>query len=502
MDPTLSKQELLKALSHEKLLKQKAVRATQLLQKELLQTRRELKEQTLQAQARHIQLEFLTSVSAISLKDGSLNETLQALTDVGASFLSSPLALHLVVEKDQARLAYACGGLEQSLQQGIAQGLKIQAMRTLLEESAFESCIAQIQDFKTQAWPEALKFEFLLLFPIYLEPNLHSLILFLFPDIDAVDISKLQSMETARSVVCTSLIRRQAELSLADQLQQVQAAYQELGKTKEQLVHSEKMASIGQLAAGVAHEINNPLGFVLSNIEILDDYMAAYQELIKKYKALDEVSGESNSAISVYLQEIDNYKQEEDIDFIQKDAFNVMGATKDGLIRVKDIVAGLRSFARQDAKEYDHIDINLCIQQAIRMYESQYKHQCETELALNSSKLIFGTQGQLEQVLLNMFVNAAQAMPQGGTLTVRTEDKGTHVVVEIEDTGCGISEEDQKQLFNPFFTTKAVGEGTGLGLSISYGILEKHQAEISVRSQVGEGTCFSLVFPESEYQDA
>ena len=257
---------------------------------------------------------------------------------------------------------------------------------------------------------------------------------------------------------------------------------EQLSKARTQLEQSEKMASLGQLAAGVAHEINNPVGFVRSNLETLEQYL---EDLLAFVAALDPKASEINAL-----------KDEYDIAFLLEDTQDIITTNLGGLDRISEIVQGLKSFSHQGDSEARQVDLVHVVQAALSVAnnELKYKHTVVNQLP-DTPLNTMGKAGQLQQVFINLFVNASHAMADGGTLTITAQQSDSDIVIAVTDTGSGMSQDTQQQLFNPFYTTKAVGEGTGLGLSISYSIIEAHYGKIWVKSALGEGTTFYVSFP-------
>ncbi|MDA8622380.1 ATP-binding protein, partial [Psychrosphaera sp.] len=288
-------------------------------------------------------------------------------------------------------------------------------------------------------------------------------------------------------MLAVAVQRQMATVNLGNRFKELEKAHRKLDDTQRQLIQSERMASVGQLAAGVAHEINNPIGFVISNYETLTEYVDVLNSLLENIPNLEN----DDSA----LKKINAIWQEEDVDFIMSDIESLLSASKSGLKRVQDIVAGLKSFSHSDASSYSPISLNDCIEDSIQLVWNELKYNCEVVKTLADTSQIKANFGQIEQVIVNMLINAKHAMEEGGTITIKTWQVNEEVIVTISDTGTGISEKNQEKLFTPFFTTKPVGVGTGLGLSISYGILQDHGADISVESQLGVGTTFKIVFP-------
>ncbi|MCP5349745.1 MAG: histidine kinase [Oceanospirillaceae bacterium] len=258
-----------------------------------------------------------------------------------------------------------------------------------------------------------------------------------------------------------------------------------------QLVQSEKMASIGQLAAGVAHEINNPVGFVLSNMGTIKEYGVS---IFRAFEAYDNFVANPSDEIRVKL---DAVLKKEDVEFIREDMVSIIRDSEEGLIRVRDIVSNLKSFARADSEDNQLFDINECVENTLKVIWNELKYQTKVvkELSDHLPK-ISGQSNQIGQVVMNLLINAKQAMEGAdGEINVRTFLEDGRVCVSVADNGKGIPEHIIKKIFDPFFTTKPVGVGTGLGLSISYGIIEKHHGEIDLHSVVGQGTTFIVRLP-------
>ncbi len=273
-------------------------------------------------------------------------------------------------------------------------------------------------------------------------------------------------------------------------LSTIQYQFDELKKTQSQLVQSEKMASLGQLAAGVAHEINNPIGFVISNVSTLAEYNEALHEFA------EHTINYLNAPNDNVKQKILDIAKKEDILFIVDDISTIVNDAQEGLGRVKDIVANLKQFARTDEEQSEAFDLNENIENTIKVAWNELKYKVNLVKDFKADlPLVFGHPGKINQVILNMLVNAAQAIEGEGEIKLRTQAVDKYVRLDIEDNGCGMSDEVKAKIFDPFFTTKPVNVGTGLGLSISYGIIEEQGGRIEVVSEIGEGTCFKIYLP-------
>lgn len=261
-----------------------------------------------------------------------------------------------------------------------------------------------------------------------------------------------------------------------------------LGRLQAQIVHSEKMASLGQLAAGVAHELNNPAGFIFGNMEILNGCAPGLERLLKLY--------ESASLPAAEEAEVARIKDEIDYENTLRELGSIIADCLDGAERIRDVVQNLRTFSHLDEADFKKVNVHEGLDATIRLL-SRFYESGHVELQRDYAELppVDCYAGQLNQVWMNLLDNAAQAVKNGGEVRVATRREGQSVVVSVSDTGHGIAPEHLKHVFDPFFTTKPVGEGTGLGLSVTYGIVERHGGTIKVESHPGQGTTFTVRIP-------
>jgi two-component system NtrC family sensor kinase len=268
-----------------------------------------------------------------------------------------------------------------------------------------------------------------------------------------------------------------------------------------QLLQSEKMASVGQLAAGVAHEINNPTGFVSSNLKTLSDYQKDLSRLIVEYRTLVSTLVDQASASGVpnmlaeQARDIVALENEIDIGFILKDIPDLIEESREGTERIKKIVMDLKDFAHPGMDKTCEVDINHGIESTLNVVWNELKYNATVTKDLSDLPKIKGYPQQLNQVFMNILVNAGQAIPEKGEIQIRTRASDGHVEIRIQDTGTGISPENLKKIFDPFFTTKEIGKGTGLGLHVVHSIVEKHKGTVEVTSEVGRGTTFTISLP-------
>lgn len=276
---------------------------------------------------------------------------------------------------------------------------------------------------------------------------------------------------------------------LTEQNSALERANLDLKAMQSQMIQQEKMSSIGQLAAGVAHEINNPIGFISSNLNTL----RRYAERLNVYiSAVDSSMMLLPDDIRTRLEEA---RKENKIDYLLADIEALVSESLDGADRVKSIVKDLKSFSHVDEAESRMADINAGIDSTINIVWNELKYKATVERDYGDLPQTLCNLGQLNQVFMNMLVNAAHAIEKQGVISVRTWADSQDIFVRISDTGAGIPPDKLQKIFEPFFTTKEVGKGTGLGLSIAYDIVKRHNGEISVESTVGVGTTFTIRIP-------
>jgi PAS domain S-box-containing protein len=275
---------------------------------------------------------------------------------------------------------------------------------------------------------------------------------------------------------------------------ELEKAYSELKSAQSQILQQEKMASIGQLAAGIAHEINNPVGFIMSNLNSLQKYCDRFVDFIKMQEdTIKEISPPEKK--NELLNSLKDYKKSQKIDYMMEDVQNLIKESIEGAERVKRIVQDLKSFSRVDEAEFKTADINAGIESTINIVWNELKYKATLNKEYGDIPLTKCNPGQLNQVFMNILVNSAQAIEKKGEIHIKTWHDDKDIYISFSDTGCGIPKENINRIFEPFFTTKEVGKGTGLGLSIAYDIVKKHKGEITVQSEVGKGTTFLIKIP-------
>lgn len=304
------------------------------------------------------------------------------------------------------------------------------------------------------------------------------------------------------------LARAKAELlletrsrDLYDSKSELEEAYEQLKSQQSQLLHQEKLASIGQLAAGVAHEINNPVGFIKSNLSSLKQYSNDLFELISIYRLqFNDIKNNINNdkGAMIFIDQIDSLEESIDLPYLMEDIPNLINESLSGSERIIKIVSALRTFSRVDSEIKEIVDVNKCIKDTIKLVKNEIKFKAELKLDLGNIPQTMGFPGGIGQVFLNLLLNASQAIPKFGEIKVSTACNENKIIIRVQDNGEGIKEDVKNKIFNAFYTTKSVGVGTGLGLSISAGIIDQHDGDIKVESEIGKGTTFIISIPVLE----
>lgn len=272
---------------------------------------------------------------------------------------------------------------------------------------------------------------------------------------------------------------------------ELNSANNRLEEAQGQLLQSEKMASIGQLAAGVAHEINNPVGYINSNLRTLQEYVMSLFRLLDAYAEAEPMLEHAPEVKKC----IDQMKQTVDLEYLKADIIDLLRESDEGITRVRKIIKDLREFSHVDSSEWQWADLHQGLESTLNIVHNELKYKAEVIKRYGEIPLVECIPSQINQVFMNLLVNAAQAIDVQGKITITTGNDGREAWIDIQDTGKGISAEHIGRVFEPFFTTKPVGKGTGLGLSLSWNIVRKHAGRLEVQSQLGEGTTFRITLP-------
>jgi signal transduction histidine kinase len=280
--------------------------------------------------------------------------------------------------------------------------------------------------------------------------------------------------------------------ALLREKEEQQTLIKQLEAAHNQLLQSEKLASIGQLAAGIAHEINNPIGYIFSNFGTLENYLSQLFELLAVYEHAEAAIQPAQAA-----KELQTKREAMDLDFLKEDIPVLMRESKEGIVRVRKIVQDLKDFSHVDARtDWQFVNLNQGIESTLNVINNEIKYKADLVKDLADIPAVQCLPSQINQVVMNLVVNAAHAIgSERGSITVRTSSDDAWARIQVSDNGCGISAEVLPRIFEPFYTTKSIGKGTGLGLSLSYGIVQKHHGTIEVETKPGKGSTFTVSLP-------
>ena len=305
------------------------------------------------------------------------------------------------------------------------------------------------------------------------------------------DISERKLVEEQRITYQENLEKKNKEIN---------EALEKTKRMQNQLVQSEKMASLGALISGIGHEINNPLAFVSSNLNRFEEYFSDLFSLIAKWKSFEDKLRSSNQ-FTDELNEIDSFEEDIDFKFIRSDYEELMSHNLEGIDRIKKIVHQLRGFSHMSDDNAMEADINLAIEETLTLIWSELKYKATVIKKFGNIPMVECHIGEIKQIFMNLLVNAAQAIETKGEIIIETEKGDNVVTIKISDTGKGMTQEIKRKIFDPFFTTKPIGKGTGLGLWICMSIIQKHHGNIEAESQEGKGSTFKITLPITEERE-
>ncbi|MBA6304518.1 sensor histidine kinase [Colwellia sp. MB02u-14] len=454
--------------------------------RELYETNQSLQASLVNAKKKQAELEFLAKASDDVISKLSMTELMLNTVELTGNFFSAEYGFFLVTK------------LGSTVDFNNTQLWNKETGWSLNQEFllAYMEYLPLAQDAVYQSWsvvPIPLKekgqlagFNWLVYFNIQLHNEQKVWITFL-SRAEYLDKESLFVLDTAKGHLLSSIRRRLNDVQMIENKSKLNDSVTSLERAKGQLMQYEKMALLGQLSAGVAHEINNPIAFIRSNMEILLDDLKVYNALYR------DIKHHLSEHHSLNLESFEQFISEADIDYIATDAFSLLRSNIDGIDRVRDIVDSLKTFSHSGKTAFCEMSIVGCIEGALKVSSLRYNHNIENELT-DYLPFIMGNKGQLQQVFVNLFVNASYAMDNDGVLSITGRETDDSLIIRVSDTGSGMDKKILKQLFTPFFTTKPVGEGTGLGLSVSFAIIEAHDATITVKSIEGVGTTFEISF--------
>lgn len=298
-------------------------------------------------------------------------------------------------------------------------------------------------------------------------------------------VESYNSMANALQKLYSSL-----ESEVEERTEQLKDAYKDLQNAQAMMVHSEKMKSLGEMVAGITHEINNPINFIYGNLTHLKKYSGDLIDVIDKYGEYDwELS-------SAHKNEVMAMKKEMDYTFLKEDLPELIKSCQEGADRAKNIILDLKNFSRMEEAVLSNVDLKKEINTTIGILQSKFKQRIKIHKRFEDNlPAVEAYGGQINQVFMNILDNASYAIKETGNVWIDVKKSGENVVISFKDDGCGMEEKTIKKIFDPFFTTKPIGHGTGLGMSISYKVIKKHGGDIKIQSKVGEGTIFTITLP-------
>jgi len=352
-------------------------------------------------------------------------------------------------------------------------------------------------DAQTRQRVDMLGVTSMICMPMVMEQKLQGVIQIATRDTRFFDDDKIGILTQMANELAVGIARQRLRDALEESNRQLLKKHQELENATLQLLQNEKMASIGQLAAGIAHEINNPMGFINANLNVLEDYrrelkelFTAYDQMLAKFTTRNLDRNEAE-----LLRNLKTLAGRIKADELFNDFQSLIRESREGAERVKKIILNLGEFSHPDRGKLEYADLNAGLDSTLNIVWNELKYKAEVKKEYSELPKIRCYPQEMNQVFMNLLVNAAQAIPEKGEIRIKTWREDGHVMISIADTGTGIPGENLKKIFDPFFTTKEVGKGTGLGLSISYGIVKKHNGEITVNSEPGKGATFTVRLP-------
>jgi two-component system, NtrC family, sensor kinase len=316
-------------------------------------------------------------------------------------------------------------------------------------------------------------------------------------EISAAVLPEPESGTYAMVVINDISEHKENQSTLLKAFENLEAVNRSLEKAHSQLLQSEKLAAVGQLAAGMAHEINNPIGFVSSNLGSLDKYVSALLRLIDHYEILENDGG----ILPERMEALNILKKSIEFQYIREDVPELLHESRLGVERIRKIVKSLKDFSHEDSEyQWAETELHRCLDATLDVVRSEFENKCEIHCDYGEIPLVYCLASEINQVFMSVLLNAAQAIEDHGDVHIRTRVDGTRVVIEISDTGCGIPPEIQRRIFDPFFTTKPIGQGSGLGLSEAYGTVQRHGGSIEIDSAPGKGTTVRIFLPVRPYE--
>tara|TARA_R110002012_G_scaffold318732_1_gene537626 strand:- start:185 stop:2056 length:1872 start_codon:yes stop_codon:yes gene_type:complete len=450
---------------------------------------------------------MLMCMSQFSRSSESVAELLKIFSSTLSALCYSSCCLHIkILEHDRGSIEY-CDSEAPALIDAFNRALHLPALPDFLKKTLDE------KQPQINLIPEEIELGHVeeklnvaigsyLTFPIVAYSKALYLLMFFVSDeqMDKVSMKQINVINKASEQLTLLLERRQAEHSLKRQYKRLKETLVDLKTAKQELQHKEKMASIGQMAAGIAHEINNPLAYVMTNFLCMDDYLKSIMQLQSlQSEFLASIDIGRDHKITELRNNIAKFEQDEGMEFILEDIRCVISESHSGLKRVKDIITDLKSFTYSQSSELEVCDLTQVLDDTLKVLSYDLNGKITVEKDLEDLPSFMAHNGLMQQVFTNLIKNAAQALTeaqvQNPKICIKTQRCDGFVQISVKDNGPGIPKEAQEKIFEPFYTTKSVGEGTGLGLSVTFNIIKKLAGTISINSEVNQFTEFTMLFP-------
>ena len=450
--------------------------------------------------------EMLMCMTRFSRSDEGVTTLVKAFSSTLAGLCRASAFLHIQPNMEGRWLLGHTEGLPNEAETSMKQALNQTSLPFCLQH-ALDEKRPQINlldndtglQAVTQSLPERIGSYFS--FPLVVYGHVICVMLYLIPEaeMECVSMKQINIINKAAEQLTILLERKQAESSLKKQYKRLKSTMLELKSAREELEHSEKMASIGRMAAGIAHEINNPLSFVIANISSMDGYLESIMKLqAMQAELLSSIDHEQDQQAAQLKQNISLFEEEEDMPFVLEDIRAVVDDSFQGLQRVKNIITDLRTFTYHQA-EKQACDVSSVVEETLKVLRYDLDSSIEIRQSLEVPAAFQSHPGLLGQVFTNLIKNAIQALASAQTpqplIEISGQQKGQEVLLVVSDNGPGIPKDKHSKVFEPFFTTKPVGEGTGLGLSVTFNIVKKLGGHLSFESKEGKGVTFTMTFP-------
>ncbi|WP_166422365.1 ATP-binding protein [Paraglaciecola sp. 20A4] len=454
---------------------------------------------------------MLMCISQFSRGTESVADLLKAFSSSLTALCYSSCCLHIKIQAhDQGHISY-CDYEKSDLVDNFNQVLGLPALPDYLKKTLDE------QQPQINLLPEEINLDRIeqklgekigsyLTFPIVAyNKTLYLLMYFVSQEqMDKVSMKQINVINKASEQLTLLLERRQAEYSLKRQYKRLKETLVDLKTAKQELQHKEKMASIGQMAAGIAHEINNPLAYVMTNFTCMDEYLKSIMQLQGlQSEFLASIDIGRDQKITELRNNISKFEKDEGMAFILEDIRSVIAESHSGLKRVRDIITDLKSFTYSQSTELEVCDLTQVIDDTLKLLSYDLDDTIKVEKNLEDLPTFMAHNGLMQQVFTNLIKNAAQALSEAKIISpkicINTQSKNGSIYITVRDNGPGIPESAREKIFEPFYTTKTVGEGTGLGLSVTFNIIKKLAGTITLDSELGKFTQFTMIFPISAH---